>query len=118
MSSAGKVDANAEDSGTTLVNAKNAVVETALAVRQPRLEWERAQALLDEAKAGLEAAQIEREMAVEQERAVTEAARSVALAEQRWRQALTALDVQGLRLRQAKNHLQAAETTLQQAEAA
>jgi hypothetical protein len=81
VSLAGKSEA--EDPRTTLVNAKNAVVEAALAVRQAWLDRKRAQALVDEAEAGLEVANVEREKALEQGRAVDDAGQSVAAAELR-----------------------------------
>jgi hypothetical protein len=118
VSLAGKSEANAEDPRTTLVNAKNAVVEAALALRQSRLDWQRAQALVDEAEAGLKAADVEREKALEQGRAVDGAAPSVAAAELRWRAAVTALDGQAGRLSRAEGRLQSAEAALQRAEAA
>ncbi len=117
LSLAGKSEANAEEPRTTLVNAKNAVVEAALAVRQSRLDWERAQALVDKAEAGLEAADVEAEKALEHGRA-DDAAQSVAAAELRWRAALTALNGQAGHLSRAEGRLHSAEAALERAEAA
>ena len=114
----GRAEANEADTRTTLVNAKDSVVAAALAVRQARLDWERARALVDEAEAGLEAAHLRQEKAFDQGQGGSEAAESVGLAEQRWQQALLKLDVEADRLSEAENRLQAAQTTLTRAEMA
>ena len=118
LSLPGRSEAHAEDPRTTLVNAKNAVVEAALELRQSRLDWERAQARVDEAEAGLEAADVTREKALEQGRAVADAAQSVAVAELRRHAALAVLDGQAGRLSRAEGRLHSAEAALQRAEAA
>jgi BioD-like phosphotransacetylase family protein len=101
----------------TLLDAKDSVVESAMAMREARLDWEVAEAVVDEAEASVRAARIAREKALEHGPSRSEALVAVSAAEKAWRKAFLALEAQAARLGQAEARLRASETALEQASA-
>jgi hypothetical protein len=98
-----------------LLDAKHSVVESAMALREARLNWEVAEAVVDEAEASVQAARIAHEKALEHGRSQGEAVVSVSAAEKARRKALLALEAQAARLGQAEARLRASEAALEEA---
>jgi hypothetical protein len=101
----------------SVVNARNSVVESALSVRRARLDCERAEALLDEAEAGVQAAHIEREKEEEMGNAREATGAQLVAAHARSGQAFSTLQAQAARLGHAETRLRQAEDVLERAEA-
>jgi hypothetical protein len=96
------------------IQAKQALVAAALAVREARFDWETAEALVQQAESGAEAARIEAQLAEERGAPSNATARAVTAAQRNLTRALSILQVKASELGDAERRMEDAETVLDQ----